>query len=321
LEGTLQALVTIDTEISPVEIRTPALLEANIQRRIWGRVKGGESGIDYQAGSLNRVGLKGVFFVESLCGSVIDKSLLRDWVAVLQEQDQEVQLHVHAEWAQYLGIDPQPGLTGFNLAHYGRDEQTRLIGMALENLVAAGAREVCAFRAGNYGANEDTLSALSELGIAYDASYNQLYIDSECALTPVSRYNTPFRRNGCGVVPVTNFVDGIGRGRHAQLCACSAGEMQTAIGNALNANLSSFVVVSHSFELLKPGKAKSSRINLVRWKSLLRFLSETKDSMRVVGFCDLNAGFFDRKNASDGLSVPLSKTLGRLAGQIADRVL
>src|SRR5690606_23551896 len=118
----VKVLITIDTEISPIEIAPPAVLSRNIERRIWGRAGRSEVGIAWQARSLQEAGLTGVFFIESLCASVIDSAYLREWVAAVQQHGQEVQLHVHAEWAQYLGIAPQAGADGFNLFQYRRDD-------------------------------------------------------------------------------------------------------------------------------------------------------------------------------------------------------
>jgi hypothetical protein len=316
----VNVLITIDTEINPSEIDPPARLRANVERRIWGRAGGSEVGIAYQARTLHEAGLTGVFFVEALSASVIDRAMLRDWVAALQEHGQEVQLHVHAEWAQYLGIAPHPGTNGYNLFQYRRDDQKRLIGMGLENLVAAGARDVTAFRAGNYSASDETIEVLSDLGLSYDSSYNRMFLDAECRLTPVAQHNMPFRRGGCGVLPVTNFVDGLGKGRHAQLCACSAVEMRQALGNALQSALPAFVIVSHSFELLTEHGERASETVGRRWHALLTFLSQNRSTMPTTGFSDIDEAILDHEGHDDRLSVSKLATLGRLTSQLVGNV-
>jgi len=57
---------------------------------------------------------------------------------------------------------------GGNLYDFHRDEQYQILEYARDTLIAAGAPAPNAFRAGNYGANDDTLLALSDLGIQYD---------------------------------------------------------------------------------------------------------------------------------------------------------
>ena len=314
----MNVLITIDTEINPSRIASPEQIGRNVRRRIWGKVDGAEVGIAYQARCLREAGLTGVFFVESLCASVIDRSLLRDWVAVLREHGQEVQLHVHPEWAQYLDIAPQHG-KGYHLFEYRRDDQKRLIGMARDNLVAAGAPEVCAFRAGNYSANDETLEVLAELRLSWDSSYNRCYLGTDCRLTPAPRHNLPFRRGGSGVVPVTNFTDGLGKARHVQICACSAAELREALANAMRVGLPAFVIVSHSFELLAENGKRASETMCRRWLALLRFLSDRRDDMPTLGFRDLDEALFDRA-AEDDLSVSRLATLGRLTGQLVSNV-
>ena len=317
----MKVLITIDTEINPIEIDPPALLSRNIERRIWGRVAGGEVGIGWQARGLQEAGLTGVFFIEALCASVIDRALLREWVSAVQQHGQEVQLHVHAEWAQYLGIAPQAGTSGFNLFQYRRDDQKRLIGMALENLLGAGAHPVTAFRAGNYSASDETLEIVAELGLRWDSSYNRLYLDRECKLSPAPRHNMPFRRGNCAVLPVTGFIDGLGKLRHAQLCACSAREMRQATSNAARAGMPAFVIVSHSFELLAENGERRSRTIVRRWDALLKFLSQNRAAMPTTGFDALDDAMLEGDSRDDRLSVSPLATLGRMTGQLADRVL
>ena len=49
----------------------------------------------------------------------------------------------------------------------------------MENLRECGAGEVKAFRAGNYGANWETLRVLGENGIHYDSSHNIDFLGSD----------------------------------------------------------------------------------------------------------------------------------------------
>jgi hypothetical protein len=41
---------------------------------------------------------------------------------------------------------------------------------------------LCAFRAGSYGANFDTLRALARNGILYDSSHNTCYLGYTCEM-------------------------------------------------------------------------------------------------------------------------------------------
>src|SRR5262249_8472866 len=144
----------------------------------------------------------------------------------------EVQLHVHTEWLQWLRKSPLPGRVGENLKDFTLDEQTRLIELGLEQLRACGAKNVCAFRAGNYGANVDTLRALARSAIRYDTSYDAAYLNSDCGLDEAGLLLQPTMMHGVCEIPITFFTDWPGHYRHAQLCACSAAEMQHALMQA-----------------------------------------------------------------------------------------
>src|SRR5207248_10513853 len=121
----------------------------------------------------------------------------------------------------------------------------------LRNLAAAGAPAVTAFRAGDYAANLDTLDALREHGIAYDTSYNPCYLCSFPGggeLRPTTQMRVV--RNVCEV-PVSYWRTWPIGHRHAQLTCASGAELRAALWHARRHEWDSFVIVSHSFELLK----------------------------------------------------------------------
>src|SRR3546814_3439032 len=59
----------------------------------------------------------------------------------------------------------------FEMVEYSAHEQRDLIAGAIDLLKAAGAPHPIAFRAGSYGANDETLAALAALGFVYDSSH------------------------------------------------------------------------------------------------------------------------------------------------------
>ena len=150
---TLNVFITVDTEVWP---RTPGWRESGLKkdmlRDIYGATTAGEYGLPYQMDVLDAHGLKAVFFVESLSACAAGLGPLREIVAMVQARGHEVQLHIHTEWLKWMNPSILPGRTGQNIKDFTEDEQTLLIGRALENLRAAGAVDACAFRAGNYGA-------------------------------------------------------------------------------------------------------------------------------------------------------------------------
>src|SRR5262249_14847079 len=131
---------------------------------------------------LERHQLKGVFFVEALSACKVGPEPLRKLVRDIQDRGHEVQLHLHTEWLDWITEPILPGRRGQNLKDFSEEEQVVLLRRGLENLRASGASYICAFRAGNYGANVDTLRGLHALGIPFDTSYNFTYLDKTCGM-------------------------------------------------------------------------------------------------------------------------------------------
>ncbi len=167
----MKVFLTVDTEVWP---RHPdwlkSNLEADIERDIHGMTGAGEFGIGYQMDVLNAHGLKAVFFVESLFACAVGVEPLRKIVTAIQKSGHEAQLHVHPEWLAWL---PHPLLgerRGQNLKNFSLDEQLVLLRAASANLREAGVPNIRAFRAGNYGADFNTLRA----GLLSDSLRQQL---------------------------------------------------------------------------------------------------------------------------------------------------
>src|SRR3954471_15811441 len=162
----MNVFITIDTEIS--SIRTAdwreTHLAAEIQRDIFGHTANGDFGITYEMDVMNAFGLKSTVFLESLFASVVGIEPLRRIVEAIRTRGHDVQLHAHPDWLCYLkGAPPRTGaectMCSFTVA-----EQVEIIQQAQENLRRCGVT-VSAFRAGDFDANCDTLTALRASGI------------------------------------------------------------------------------------------------------------------------------------------------------------
>jgi peptidoglycan/xylan/chitin deacetylase (PgdA/CDA1 family) len=291
----LNVLITIDTEVYPLDKdwRTDRLAK-DIRRDIYGDTQRGSYGVLYQLDVFRRHGIKAVFFVEGLhasCSSV-GISPLTELVHLIYSYGQEVQLHLHPEWVPYMSGVPVPD-RGYLLTSYGEDEQYRLIDIAAQNLVKAGAKPPDTFRAGDYAANQNTLRALTRAGFRYDTSYNFPYLGGKCAIESEEPLWQPARLEpGIWEVPVSCFEDRKGHFRHCQLCACSSGEIKNSIRQASENSWQTYVMVSHSFEMLH--NRRSTRPTWPRWQVIKRFEEECEwlannPSVAVTShFSDLN---------------------------------
>jgi hypothetical protein len=322
----LDVFITIDTEAWPRDPDWRATaMRRDIDVDIYGETSEGRFGIGYQMDVFEEHGLKAVFFVEALFACAVGLSPLRDLVAMIRGRGHEVQLHLHTEWLAWMESPVLPGRTGQNMKDFTEDEQALLIARGLENLEACGAGRVCAFRAGNYGADFATLRALARNGILYDTSHNAAYLDAECGLRTPDAFLQPRWLEGVHEFPISSFRDWPGHDRHAQLCACTERELEFALMEAWRRGWFSFVLVSHSFELLrgrkKPGRAPTAdRIVIRRFEHLCRFLSEHRDKFRTSGFSEIDPDLIPSTGRPSPLRSSVHRTMGRFVEQLARRI-
>ena len=83
------------------------------------------------------------------------------------------------------------------------------------------------------------------------------------------------------VLPLAVFRDGFGRLRPAQIGACSFAELRDAIEIAAGNGTEHFVILSHNFEMLKPGRSERDSIVAGRFEQLCAFLAEQRGSFAV----------------------------------------
>jgi hypothetical protein len=194
----------------------------------------------------------------------------------------------------------------------------------LENLKRCGAENVRAFRAGNFGANGDTLVALQKQGIDFDSSYNQCHLSGECDLDISPVPLQPVNIGGVTEFPVSIFSDGRNRWRPAQLCACSFSEMQGFLMAAWENGWPSVVLVWHTFELIhrdksRPDWSRPDYIVIRRFERLLEFLAVNSDKFKTVGFGDAAANLATAK-PREALKVGLRHTAWRNVEQAVRRI-
>jgi hypothetical protein len=287
----------------------------HFKRYVYGTTARGDFGLPYQAKVLRDHGLIGVFFVEPLFSARFGVQPLQEIVGVLQDDGQEVQLHLHTEWADKTQPPLIPGLSAMrrNLRDFSLKEQTTLIGLGAGMLRRAGAPHFNAFRAGNFGFNRDTLRALAANGIAIDSSYNALMYGADSGVMPGVMLTAPVMCEGVCEYPMTVFRDGVGKLRHAQLTAISHREMERLLWDSLNRGDTDFVILSHNFELLNAARNAPDDIVISRFRKICCFLDKHRNSFQVCGF--RGAPMRSNHRQPDLLTVSLWRTGGRIIEQ------
>lgn len=271
---------------------------ASFERYVYGRSSKGEYALPKVLEILARHQLTGVFFVEPLFAKRFGAQYLSKIVTLIKDAGQDVQLHLHPEWTDEI----RPPLIE-NIAHkrqhlsyYTHQEQTTLIGVGRQMLEDAGSGSITAFRAGSFGANLDTLVALEKNGILIDSSLNACYEISAPELRANHDFSTPFKVGAVLTYPMSIFKDGFGKLRPAQIGSCSVQELQQAICEAARAGHEHFVLLSHNFEMLKPGSSEPDQTVVKRFESLCAWLAEHKDKFPSTTF--------------DAMYVPPNKDIG-----------
>ncbi len=103
----------------------------------------------------------------------------------------------------------------------------------------------------------DTFTAVARNAIPFDSSYNAS-MPGGGAMPGAEAAVEPFLVNGVCEYPMSVFRQRNGNLRHTQITACSFGEIEKLLWRALESGQSTFVILSHNFELLNQAKTKST---------------------------------------------------------------
>jgi len=308
--------ITIDTEMSPALHQQGWSAGDNLNSSIFGRCDSGDFGISYQMHVMEEAGLTGIFFVDPMPALVYGPQILPDIIAPIVERGHEVQLHIHTEWLEFADHNPVGGLTGHSIKDFPLQAQVDLLGLARELLCSAGAPDPNAFRAGNYGANDDTLKALHLLGINYDTSFNPAYIGNGCDISLTADQVSMVRKHGVDVLPVSAIQNTKDSLRHAQVCALSSWEMKAALDHAARTEQSHFNVVTHSFELLTRNRKRVNAAVKARFDNLCRHAG-AHSLIKSHGFHGMPSTVMQRDGQGDAERLPpfLIRRLTRMGKQ------
>ena len=276
-----RVFITIDTEYSSGLYTGPGAADRadNFARSISCETPTGASGVSHKLELLEEHGQKAVFFVDPMPALVWGVAAIEDIVGPIVAAGQDVQLHCHTEWLGLAGAaNPLASrATGRNLFDFDFEDQCAILDYARSTLIAAGAPPPVAFRAGNYGANDDTLRALAALGFDYDSSHCPALVgNGDCRIGLTAENRQPIGHMGVLEVPV-GAIGTMGGGlRHAQITALTLGELLCAIRHARDSGNDSFTLVSHSFELINRRRMAVNPIVRRRFGGLVKALGSMR---------------------------------------------
>lgn len=184
-----KVLVSIDTE-------GPAGSDP-VEHMIYGKTADGEYGIRYLMELFSERNIRGLFFVDipeiADHGEAKIERVLKD----IDENGHDVGVHVHP--------DHMADINRRYLWQYSYDEQYEMIARCSDFYEQVLKRRPVSFRAGRYGADNNTLLVLDKLGYKYDMS--EFYASRYCKIMPPVTWNRIVKcgENGLKEVPVTTF--------------------------------------------------------------------------------------------------------------------
>lgn len=308
-------LLTVDTELAWRHHAAGLALDEVYARSI----EPAGVGIAWQLARLRDFGLKACFFVDPMPARVFGLDVVKRIVAPILEAGQEVQLHLHPNWAGARADDGGRAHAKFELIDYTAAEQQALIAEARDLLVRAGAPDPIAFRAGSYSANDATLDALAALGFRYDSSHNGSENPWPSALSLPRRQIAPVEHRGVIEIPVTLIEDRSGSLRHCQICALSATEVAAAIDHAVAHRHPVLTLVSHSFELATRDGLRKNGLIRRRFERVCRTLADDARRAPTAFFTDL--GDIALEDAADPAPPSLIRTAARMGEQLAANLI
>lgn len=284
------------------------------QQYIYGSTPHGDYGLPIQLKILQDYGLLGVFFVEPLFATRFGEEPLSEIISLITESKQEVELHLHTEWVDesLIPIIPNSSAKKQYLKLFTFDEQKKLISKGKQLLIDNGCPSVNAFRAGGFGANLSTLSALEYNGIRFDCSYD--FTQAGCGLAEVSRLYQPQLMGNIYEYPLSVFLDYPGHYRHAQLCACSSAELRNMLYEAVKNDWDSVVILWHNFELLNSSQTQINNRVYKRFLELCKFLDENRDLFVCKGFSNFQP--YSNQEQPKPLKSNVFRTFGRVLEQL-----
>jgi hypothetical protein len=268
-----RVVITIDTELSAALFQSGADADQNFARSI----DCNGFGVGWQMDQMEAHGLTGVFFVDPMPALVYGPDVITRIVTPILKRGHEAQLHLHPEWLAWSAQTPVGERRGRSICDFEARDQLTLISHARQLLIDAGAPLPIAFRAGNYGANDETLAALATLGIQWDSSFNPTYLGDPCRIDLPADQVDPVDRLGVAELPVSAIYDWPGHLRHAQICALSATEMMQALHHAADTRRPAFTIVTHSFEMLSRDRNRPNRAVMSRFETMCRTIADHPD--------------------------------------------
>jgi hypothetical protein len=293
----VNVFITVDTEHSiGGAFGDRNLKPVGNQKRIWGQIGDKSFGIPLMMDIAETYSVRLTFFVEVLNKYYFGKSESKQICEYIMNRGHDVQLHLHPNYLNFTLNNPLEKSYSDLIGTYSSDKQIELIKEGIEILMQTGVPRPIAFRAGCFGANEETLRALKAVGVLIDSSYNKAYLGDTCLLDNKGINDLTFL-NEIWEFPITNFVESTKvrpkRFKPLDINGVSFQEMKYILNQAKEGGLRNITIIMHSFSFLKPydvqyDSVKPREYVIRRFEKLCNFLKQNPDAFKTRTFGSLH---------------------------------
>lgn len=283
-------IITVDTEVKGGAF--------DLKQKIWGNIDGKLHGITKMMDICDLYGIKASFFID-VCGYVLyGEQTYKNIVTYIQNRNHDIQLHMHPQWLYKKDL----------ICEYSLKEQIDIIKLGKDLFQKWTGEAPIAYRAGNWGADYNTLEALSNNKIFVDLSMR--YTWRYCGLnSPVITRNSIAKYNDLIEIPTTIFksfsLGSFSVYRMLGIHSNSFKELKYVLKNAKEHNLRTVVIMMHSYDFIKWNRDGSIKgpdyVTQKRFESLLKLITEDPklEAITVKDFYYLYKQFPDIIEGSD----------------------
>ncbi len=185
-----KVIITIDTEVG----ERGRDITGAFEKLVLGEINGTYWGVPKIVEMFNNFGFKGEFFVDVYEKTVFGEDKYIQLCKNLHKQGHGVQLHTHPSYA----YDPKR----INMHQYSLKEQIKIISDGIGLINDWIGEKPIAHRAGNYGADDNTLVALAANNIKIDSSF---FLGHKNCKINLNIWNKPTFYKGVLEIPITVF--------------------------------------------------------------------------------------------------------------------
>ena len=182
-----RVLISIDVE-APTGVN-------GVDNLVFCKIKDRQFGINYLMDCFDRFGFKGLFFVDIAEAWEYGFDSIINVINSIVSRGHDVGVHLHP--------DRMSDKDRRFLWQYSYEEQYEMIKKCTDFFIEAIGRPPFSFRAGRYGANDDTIKILESLGYSVDMSF--FYGKKTCRIADAKSINGLYYNGKVLEVPVTSF--------------------------------------------------------------------------------------------------------------------